>query len=310
MYQSSKKRSIFLPAMQVNIQKVVNLNDVPSGSGISVAGDFIFIIGDDSPFIFGLDRDYRIVKKHLLLPEYAHLEKIPKAEKADFECMAEEITDGDPHLYIFGSGSKPNDRDTLIIFKITDSTFEKYSLTSFYNLIVAFLPSQNREDLNLEAAEIIDGRLLLFNRGTNSLFIIKMADFKRYLNQELPVEDLIFTIFTFDLPSYENVQAGFSGACSMPGSSAIIFTATMEKTTNWFDDGEIIGSFVGTIDLQNLDEKKVENVILLEKKNIPVKDKIEGISFKEHINENEMLFLAVSDNDEGSTKLFELKISF
>ena len=49
------------------------------------------------------------------------------------------------------------------------------------------------------------------------------------------------------------IESGFSGATIINDQSVIIFTSSVENTDNAYDDGEILGSFICTIDI--LDNK-------------------------------------------------------
>ena len=55
------------------------LKDVPSASGIAKFQDDFFVIGDDSPFLFRLDKEFNVLSKTLIYPtEKSYPTIIPK----------------------------------------------------------------------------------------------------------------------------------------------------------------------------------------------------------------------------------------
>lgn len=300
---SSKKKALF------TIENTVLLEYLPSGSAMAVVQEELFIAGDDSPFLFRLNSRFELLTKLLLLDNFAGLDRIPKATKPDFESMAEEASAGGTVLYIFGSGSKTPERDQMLYVPLLEPGRQQaYPLTSLYNRLAA-LQGGGRENLNLEGAFIYEEKLYLLNRSGNQLVSVLLEEFKKYLQGIRSAEDLELSATTYQLPGRANVQAGFSGACTLPGSSKIIFTATMEDTDNWIDDGKILGSYMGILDLQQPTESQPLEVELLKtKENTPLPEKIESVSFHGFYENGDIKLLAVADNDDGSTRLFEVRL--
>jgi hypothetical protein len=295
----------------ISIEKRLDLPEVSSGSGMAFIDDEIFIIGDDSPYLYQLNMQYELTRKHLLLEGLPTEGRIPKAIKPDFECMAEEKSDRGTSLYIFGSGSKSPERDLLLIYtpKQPDS-LKQFVLTDLYQRIIEIGGIQ-REQLNLEAAVILDQQLYLFNRGHNQVFIIPLAQLKTYLNNTYSrpaLQDMEIKVWHFELPVFNQIQSGFSGACALPGSSKIIFTATLEDTDNWIDDGEIYGSMLGIIDTRHPGAFSAQKMAFVnESGGDKAHEKIESISFTAYDPQGHLRLLAVADNDDGSSRLFILQ---
>src|SRR6185437_3138844 len=94
----------------------------------------------------------------------------------------------------------------------------------------------------------------------------------------------------------------------------VFFSASVENTSNAFDDGEILGSYIGWMkeeDLYNNNEidkvYKPKGIVLLEENGSPFKGKIESITILEK-DVNTYIALAVTDNDSPSSELLMLEI--
>lgn len=82
----------------------INLENVPGGSGIVKAGHGYHVIGDDSLFLFTLNKEFQVVSKTPLVDSFGFSdERIKKSQKPDFESF--EMA-GEKKLVVFGSGSK------------------------------------------------------------------------------------------------------------------------------------------------------------------------------------------------------------
>ena len=292
-----------LPAFKIN--RVFTLDFLPSGSGLAIISGSVFIIGDDSPFLFELDEDLQLHKKHLIKEEYASEERIPKLHKPDFESIAEESSADGAVLYLFGSGSKSPERDELIVYKPSfPGQAKKYSLTPFYDVLATFNRGE-RESLNLEGAFISGETLFLLNRAGNQLITVSHSEFKEFLEGSRAAGEMDTAHYAFRLPGRANVQAGFSGACTIPGTTKVVFTASLEDTGNWIDDGEILGSYLGILDTTKLADGQPLFIDLLEnQKGIPLQDKLEGVAFNGFDEEGNIKLLIVADNDDGKTRVF------
>ena len=117
--------------MKIKIQNIKKLNKVPSGSGIVKSGDGYYVIGDDSPYLFLLDKQFEVVSKTLISDDQNfNGDRIVKSEKADFETL-ELINENE--LLVFGSGSKSPQRDVFVRILLNDPmVIEKYNISEFY----------------------------------------------------------------------------------------------------------------------------------------------------------------------------------
>ena len=239
--------------MKISVSTSLKLNKIPSGSGIAKVGEHYYVVGDDSPYLFLLDKDFKTISKTLLIDtEYDAAHRIIKAEKPDFEAL-ELIAANE--LIIFGSGSKIPHRDIFIhIILGNHPNLETYDITAFYQNLKD-LPIFSDSELNIEATAFYDHRLFLFNRNKNLILAFQYADLLAYIKGEkafsLPI------IKHFALPRLNGIEAGFSGATSLKNQPKLLFTASVENTTNAYDDGEIMGRFIGMIDIS---EGTIDNI--------------------------------------------------
>lgn len=299
--------------MLVTIESSLDLPEVSSGSGLAIVEDDIFIVGDDSPYLYQLNTQYVLSKKHLLIEGMPTEGRIPKAIKADLECMAEEKTVHGTNLYMFGSGSKSPERDYLLVYNPKEAnSLRKYVLSSFYERIIQQGGIQ-RAQFNLEASVILGNTLYLFNRGHNQIIIIPLIQFKNYLENKASAStkllEMEIEVRPIELPRVDGVQSRFSGACMLPGTSKILFSATLEETDNWIDDGEIHGSMLGIIDAGDPNPLLPQHMsLIMDSKGDKALEKIESISFTAYDPQGHLHLLAVADNDDGSSRLFSLRV--
>ncbi len=155
--------------MTFNIHHQQALLSIPSASGVVKHKKSYYIIGDDSPYLHQLNRDFQTVAKYPLqeiknLPETGRIEK---RVKPDFETL-ELVNENE--IIAFGSGSKSPERDHLLRINIGDSVSVKQNnLREFYRKLRNSTPLKNKE-LNIEAVAFYSGWLYLFNRGKNVIF--------------------------------------------------------------------------------------------------------------------------------------------
>jgi len=73
--------------MELSILKELRIVWFPSGSGVSKHGEHYFAIGDDSPFLFTINKEFQIIDRKLLIENPPSEKRILKAEKPDFEAL-------------------------------------------------------------------------------------------------------------------------------------------------------------------------------------------------------------------------------
>ncbi|MDO6518140.1 hypothetical protein Q4562_12915 [Zobellia uliginosa] len=156
---------------------------------------------------------------------------------------------GTNELVAFGSGSKSPQRDVFLHIFLEDSLrIKTYNISPFYDNLRALKAMEN-EALNIEAVAFQKDKIYLFNRGKNIIFEFTYDDFLAYLEGSAPFPKPVLT--EFSLPKINGRESGFLGATIVKDTSMILFTASVENTSNAYDDGEVWGSFIGTIPISN-----------------------------------------------------------
>ncbi|WP_373709365.1 hypothetical protein [Kaistella sp.] len=285
--------------MEVQILNRKKLVNIPSGSGIAKTDDGYYVIGDDSPYLYFLDQNFEVISKTLISDDQNfNGKRIIKSEKADFETL--ELI-GKNELVIFGSGGKSPQRDVFVqVFLNEQITVEKYYLTSFYNHLRS-LPVLKDAELNIEATAFHEGQLYLFNRRKNIIFKFDYGQFLSFLKDEVALPTI--EVHDYILPTINKVEAGFSGATILKDQPKIIFTASVEDTDNPYDDGEILGSYIGMIDISN---KTISDQFeYCELSNSEEHYKVESVTIEEEISVGKTKMILITDDDEGNSMILE-----
>ncbi len=270
---------------------------IPSTSGMVWHKNFYYTIGDDSPYLYKLDREFGIISRTEIYGGKDSLSgnRIPKSAKPDFEAM--ELVKN-RELIIFGSGSKSPQRDQFLKIPLKDPlTVECYSLSNFYTYLKE-LPIMRDSELNIEAVAYHRDTLYIFNRRKNIIFTVPYKDFIHYLESaaDFPKVDAK----AFELPNINGVEAGFSGATVVGKQKILVITASVEDTDNAYDDGQILGSYLGVLPLADIIGKNDIRWQLLETAT-PLK--VESVCVADH-KTAEGLEVTLSTDSDGGPSLF------
>jgi len=283
------------------------MESVPSGSAIRAAGDGSFwIISDDAPFFYRVSPAGDVLDSLPLTHFNTALHRIPKAEKPDFEAAVRVQFDEQPWILAFGSGSHDTRRDSILIARLGSETQHIYSLTPFYERIRQTVGIAAR-DFNIEGAAHEGERIVLFNRGTGHLIYFSWVNFLRELTEAKPI-NLPITSGRLELPSTDSFPPGLSGGAFLD-DQRLLFCASAEATTDWYADGEVLGSFIGIADLSNPAKPRLVCFSpLLGADGAPVKDKLEGIDLVREAGGTVYEVVGVVDNDDGTSKLLHIRV--
>ena len=248
---------------------------IGSASGLIYQDQSLYIIGDNSGFLYEYQIDLRDLKRHPLLENPK--ENTPKKEKADFEA----ITQFQDSLYIFGSGSTDKRNKMIQVNAKSKKVVATNDLTDLYTVMQNF-GGVNPEDFNIEGA-IYDGEnWYILNRGNgisnkNVLFTIAGKNL---------TNDFQILSNTYKLPKIKGVRSSFTDAILV--DNTIYFLATAEDTQSTYDDGEVLGSLIGSIDLKTMKINFTQK--------ISSNHKFEGLTLYAQSPEK-ITFLLCEDND-------------
>ncbi|MBP9793094.1 MAG: hypothetical protein KBC56_03760 [Flavobacterium sp.] len=261
----------------------LTINGIGSASGIVHYDNSLYIISDNSSYLY----EYQISEDHLhkiALVENPQ-ENIVKKDKLDFEAL----TLKNNKLHIIGSGSTKN-RNRTFSYHLQNKKIKEKDVSLLYqNIKTKFNISD--DDLNIEGALFAGKDLLLFQRGNG-------ANSKNGIIK-LGFEPDEINFFPIQLPKIKHVETSFTDAILV--NDTIYFLAAAEDTTSTYEDGEVLGTIIGSIDLKTFQlEKSLQ---------ITNKHKFEGITFYQK-NKEELTFLLCEDNDteELNATIYMLKL--
>jgi hypothetical protein len=266
--------------------KIIGLG---SASGLIYQDNSILAIGDNSSYLYEYSIDSQKLEKHSLIENPQ--ENTPKKVKLDFEA----ITKFENNVYIFGSGSTEN-RNKMVQFDTTTKKVIATTDVSDLYLIMQSFGKISPDDFNIEGAIYNGQSWYLFNRGNgktnkNVIFTIDgenlTSDFRVLAND-------------YKLPKIKGIPTSFTDAILV--DDKIYFLATAENTESTYNDGEVLGSIVGRIDITTMELEFA--------KKITETHKFEGITFSKKSGQ-EMEFFLCEDNDTEvlASNIFRLAIT-
>ena len=248
-----------------------HIKGIGSASGLIYYQDVLFVISDNSTFLYQYVIDKDVVLKFPLVENPQ--ENIAKKDKLDLEAM----TSYGNQIFIFGSGSTPQ-RNTMFSLNLENDALHNNDLLQLYQ-ILRELASLKEDELNIEGAICINKTMLLFQRGNggngkNGIFIVP----------DNPTQPQGFV--AIKLPEISKVETTFTDAILV--DDFIYFLAAAEDTVSTYEDGEVLGSIIGKMN--------VETFEVIETQIISISQKFEGITLYQN-DENEITFLLCEDND-------------
>ena len=288
--------------MTIEILNHKKIQGMMSASGIVKSEGRFYVIGDDSPYLYSLNSDFETISKKAIYSTTNFLKnRIAKSKKPDFEAL--EMINNE-EVIAFGSGSKSPERD--VFKRISFNNFEEvqsYTIADFYDSL-RNLDILKTSHLNIEAVAYRNNHLYLFNRGRNLIISFIYNDFLSYLEGHAALPKL--EVNSYSLPKINGLEAGFSGATTLKNHPYIIFTASVEDTPNAYDDGEIMGSFIGMIKIENdAPSRFLKSAILPITKE---KLKVESVTIKEEVKLGETLIVLVTDDDLTESHIMECRM--
>ena len=262
---------------------------IGSASGLIYKDNILLIIGDNSGYLYEYHIDSRELNRHALIENPS--QNILKKDKPDFEAIASFGED----LYIFGSGSTDKRNNMVQLNSLEKKITSTHDLTGLYAVMQNF-GKIKPEDFNLEGA-IYDGKTwYLFNRGNgisnkNVIFTIE--------GENLTDQ---FTILSNDykLPKIKGVRSSFTDAILVDES--IYFLASAEDTKSTYEDGEVLGSVIGSINTKTMKinfTKKISDI-----------HKFEGLTLYSKSKEKiEFLLCEDKDTETLETDIYKLSLN-
>lgn len=262
---------------------------IGSASGLIYKDNSLLIIGDNSGYLYEYHIDSQDLKRHPLLENPR--ENTAKKDKADFES----ITHFGDSIYVFGSGSTEKRNKMIQVSSSNKKVITSNDITNLYAVLQSF-GEIKPEDFNIEGAIYNGESWFLLNRGNgnsnkNILFTIEG---KNLTNN--------FTVLSnaYKLPKIQGVRSSFTDGILVDNS--IYFLATAEDTESTYDDGEVLGSLIGSINLKTM---KIDFT-----QKISSTHKFEGLTIYSNSKEK-IVFLLCEDKDTETleTDIYKLTLN-
>lgn len=282
---------------------VKSYGDFPSGSGLAVYKNMVYVVGDDATDMMVVDKNLNASRRIPLFE--SRTKRIPKDVKPDLESGTILHPEQKGRFLLTGSGSLSPSRDICVIMDSAGQQ-KQYSLTLFYDR----LRKAGLTDLNIEGAAMLPAGILLASRGNKTFlknFLILTND-RFWENQEKAEIKMI----RLGGASDTSLFSGVSGLDYSYRTDQLFITLSTEDTRNSYEDGAIGKSYLWIvneisakikwsainpdriIDLEEIDPRfagnKIESVAVI----VPEAGKQE--------------LILVSDDDKGGTVLFRLAL--
>lgn len=266
--------------------KIIGLG---SASGLLFQNNTILAIGDNSSYLYEYQTETAKLQRHPLAENSQ--ENTPKAFKPDFEA----ITQYADSIYIFGSGSTENRNFMVQVDSKTKEVIKTQELTDLYLTMQSFAKIAP-EDFNIEGVIYNGETWFFFNRGNGKTGknVVFTVEGKNLVNE--------FQIISneYKLPKIKGVRTSFTDAILV--DNKIYFLASAENSNSTYDDGEVLGSIIGRIDVKKM---KIDFT-----QKISDTHKFEGITlYKKSSNEIEFLLCEDNDTDVLEANVYKVVLS-
>jgi len=257
---------------KIQLLTFLTIQGIGAASGIVYHDDSLYIISDNSGYLFEQKLDTNQLIKHSLIADTSV--NIEKKRKPDFEA----ITLKENELHVFGSGSTSN-RNKKVVYSINSQKITEIDFTKTYQELKRIAHFSD-DDLNIEGVLYYEDDLYLFQRGNgltakNGVFKISKAQ-----------EKFNYQFYPITLPKIKHVETSFTDAIVI--DHKFYFLAAAEDTISTYEDGEVLGTIMG---IMNPESFEVEKFIQLSPTH-----KLEGLTlFKK--TDKKLTFLLCEDND-------------
>ncbi|UXY15023.1 hypothetical protein N8I74_17170 [Chitiniphilus purpureus] len=286
---------------------------LPSASGLAVQQGRLFVVGDDSPWLFSLDAQFAITDR-VLLKDYpvGPDGRIPKAIKPDYEAMAEVGWRRQDWYVVLGSGSKATVREWAYLLSTDGHVRHERQTSDLYAQLYQAGGLSGEQTLNLEGLAFAGRHAFLLNRGNsgpNLLFRVDKDELLAYLVGERAVLNRI-DVYPVRMPAIAQFEAGLSGATYWAEADSLLLTASVEATGDAYGDGAILGSFVGVLPLSELRPGRtlVPRTVPLQRQGQTLITKVESVAVLK-ADEERVSGVLASDNDNGTSEFFRFTLT-
>ncbi|GAA4790960.1 hypothetical protein GCM10023231_18600 [Olivibacter ginsenosidimutans] len=260
----------------------LKLVGIQAASGIYYQQDQLYIVSDNSPYLYQYDMQASQLHK-IQLDSTQQQEMVSKKEKADFEALYA-INDT---LVVVGSGST-SERETAFIYHQKDQSVQRVSLAPLFRQMRK-IGKVDEENFNIEGIAYANGTWYFLNRGNGPKHQNVVFTFNG--NAQLQFQATSLQAKHLKLPSIHGQPSGFSDALLL--DNRLFFIATAESKASNYEDGDNMGSYIAYINLKNW---KISPIQSLSKTK-----KLEGLSIYQQSDSTKTFLLCEDPDDETNT---------
>jgi hypothetical protein len=261
--------------VKFQLELLFHIIGIGSASGLIYKGDSVFVISDSSNALFEYNIKTQALEK-TSLDGNPTTDNIPKKTKADYEAMANYGDD----FYIFGSGSTPN-RNKMVQVNTQTQTMKTVDLSYLYSLMQSF-GNITPQDFNIEGVVFTGEQWYFLQRGNgqsaqNGIFTVNGKNLEN---------DFTILYNQYKLPKIKSVRSSFTDAVLVDGQ--LYFLACAEDSASTYEDGQVLGSLIGSVDLETM---KIGKTLQVSNQH-----KFEGLTLYQN-SAHQLEFLLCEDND-------------
>jgi hypothetical protein len=264
---------------------------ISSASGLLYKNDSLYIISDNSNYLYEYSIQNEELNRHLITENAAANENVPKKIKSDFEA----ITQNGDDIFVVSSGSTTERNKMIQMSELEKTVLNTYDLGDLY-LSMQYFAGISAEDFNIEGVIFTGEKWYFFQRGNgkseqNGIFTIDSPYFTQGYT-------LLYN--EYKLPKIKDVRVSFTDAILV--DDTFYFLASAEDSQSTYLDGTVLGSSLGTINSKTMKLKKVIT--------ITEKHKFEGITlYKNSDKTMEFLLCEDQDNEVMESQIFKLTVN-
>lgn len=286
------------------VERITELKDYASGSGIAFYQNKIYLMGDDMSYLLITNPAFKKIDSVQLTQGFR---RVPRETKADMEALCLLRVKKTRQILLLGSGSTLAYRSTgWLINPVTrEKTF--LDLEPFYKRIHA----SGIQQINIEGVAGVSGGLVLANRGNKSFpknyLIFTSSDF--FNNQHTADIRIMKLGANVDTSSF----SGVSGIDYSYRTDRLFITVSTENTYSTHTDGSIGKSYLWIIDnisskrrLTAINPTRIVDLESIDKRFMG--HKIESVCILSETKTEYQLAL-VADDDKGTSILFDLRLN-
>lgn len=273
------------------LELLLHIIGIGSASGLFLKENLLYVTGDNSSYLYEYELKSSGLKRHALSENPA--ENIAKKLKPDFEAL----TFYENSFYLFGSGSTESRTKMIQLNAVTKEVASVLDLSALYKRMQD-LTSLNTENFNIEGVVYTGDAWYFFNRGNGAAGKNIVFTFHgKHLSSNAKI-----TFTELKLPEIRGVITSFTDAVKV--GDKFYFLAAAENTNSTYNDGDVLGSIIGCIDIKTMK--------LNFTKQISDHHKFEGLTLQSS-QENELSFLLCEDDDSDQLRadiyLLKLKLN-